>query len=393
MNKPKMILALALVALLGAQSGFAVTTDIVRKDSGVVTDVGQIQYAMTYTENTAKTATVTKPTVETISQTKTSLGATITGIDVKDADAINAYLVSQNVAGDTAVVMAAIGNSIADTKTAAVTNYCMYGYVTADFAWAGQYADKITGNSVDLEAHSFNKATGPLGAQLVQPAAGPATLPSYVGAAFPVGGEYASTNGYIASGAATGEKYTLSTVYQTAMAGGSGSSTWPNGMWAMVNVAKNAKNSVLMGPERFAYGLMGDGLMGDGLTLINDAYYSNGAGNYIGTDRMGIPNIVDLTATPGTTGTATTNSDSMGYANKTIGYTNWDTAISSSGPSGTTATVEYGSSSAQKGLTTLGATTSSIGPAYQTFSGSKNLFLYSLVNSANPSGISPVIFY
>ena len=404
MNMLKIILALGVLVSLGAQCAFA-DTDVAR--GSLSSAAGRVDWATTYKG--------TPTTVTAVQQTAHALPEAITvraeGMTIQKADLINSYLWAQSSGGDTASVHATIGAHIYADQTeladglggeTSVKNYAMYGYVTPDFAYAGQYADEIESPTYYLEAIAFNhgklvpdtvtkEADGtqatfePPAVAAYDAGAGILTNPAYSGAT-----EYACSDNVIRNldgidldGIGTGTA-TLSKIYQFAQAGGSATpEKWStNGAWAMTDVDKGGSISVPIVAAT------------DGAEITTTAQYINGASFMKPIPGMAAkPLDVKLSGTPGSKSTITINSGTaMGYADSLLYYANADVNLATN-LAGASVVATSSTSSDTRGIYSILEQTSQVNPNAYYFSGQKNVFVYSLINGDNKDGVSKAIWY
>ena len=155
----KVLIGLAIISIgISGLSSANATPIAVAFVSGELktTGIGQIDFGLTYEAGAA--TTTTNPTI-----TATNNGALlafIQGASITNAKQINSYMLAQAAGGDVAESqldvdgIAGAGGAAAD---ASVRNYNMYGYVTPNLAYAGQYADSISGEQIDMNSQSWNK--------------------------------------------------------------------------------------------------------------------------------------------------------------------------------------------------------------------------------------------
>ena len=141
--KPLIALAIIWIEISGATPTVVV--------SGFVGNIGanHIDYGMTYDG-----ANGILKQAPTISATNSPLTVLIQGASITNADHINSYLLASSSGGDLAVT--GLDVTGVNGHDASVKNYNMCGYVTSNLAYAGQYADSITGESLYLRSSSFN---------------------------------------------------------------------------------------------------------------------------------------------------------------------------------------------------------------------------------------------
>ena len=328
MKSLQVLIAIAIIAIeiLGVSAANASPIAVaVAVASGMLktTGIGQLDFGLTY----EGTPTVTNPTV-----TATNNGALLAfvqGASITNADDINSYMWAQADGGDTAEAqLDVVGKNGHD---ATVQNYNMYGYVTSNFAYAGQYADKITGESIDMNAQSWNSGgayVNPTDQASEQGNAAPGTIaPSYLGSVVAYTKDADSADQGIAgllpatgtnSGASYVEKKavnsgsatdtsqsTIATVYQFAQAGGSADpSAYPMGTWTQAVNDKGAKMTSVTG-----------GSILDKTGTI-----------YFGTNSLYADASASMTYSGA--GTLTSSAQEMGYADSSTVYANKDSLMS-----------------------------------------------------------------
>lgn len=337
----RMLVVLAVLSI-GISSVLA-DTDVVR-NSISSTGVGRIDYAMTYVPSASlvnPTVVVAAP-VTTLVNAGGVLSAFVQGASISKATSINSYIFARADGGD----FAASGLTVLGTDNpgdgpgfngpgadASVTNYNMYGYVTNNIAYTGQYADSIQGESVQEWSKSLNNQMAAIPAQaLVQPATTKADFlvvvnPSpFLGitSTAPFTGAYSSdfkgsgsTNpltGVVVTGQDAGKPaYVANKLYQYSQAGGSkDSSKFPMGLWAQSVDAKGSQLAIL-----------GTGSVGDSIQNNNFAEYATGS--FAATNAF--TSITQTTTLTSPTASISPNFDCMGYADKNIVYSNKDTSL------------------------------------------------------------------
>jgi hypothetical protein len=144
----------------------------------------------------------------------------IEGCSIQNANWIKGSLIANSAEGDYAEVLADIKG-----PGASVTNYNLYGYVTPNLAWAGQYSDSIKGTSLDIFSRSRNHAICPNG----------------IGVADLDWSDSAAAKSRIFTSNAASPIYTVNGLWQDAMAGGSQNpAAYPRGEWAMSDLYNGA---------------------------------------------------------------------------------------------------------------------------------------------------------
>jgi hypothetical protein len=381
----KVLIALVVVwiGILGLSSAAPVAVA-----SGMLkaTGIGQLDFGLTYEPGTA--TTVTYPIITAAINNGALSVAFTKGASITNAKQINSYMLAQADGGDRAEsqldVLGTNGND------ATVKNYNMYGYVTNNFAYAGQYADSITGESIDLNSQSWNK-----GAAVIEPIDQPsengaptgALVGSYLGSQVPYTKDADSKDQGIdratvfpTTGTNQGESYaekyaankgstdttlvTISTAYQFAQAGGSlDPSAYPMGMWTQAVNDKGAKMTGVIG-----------GTMTDRTGTTWFGTNGQAASAAAGMTYSGL-------------GTLSPNAQEMGYADKNIVYADKDTLRDGN------ALTPHCSTTSYTNLNGIPHSTSDSGGNTPWPCGSNELFVYSIVNAAHPNGLSTHIFY
>jgi hypothetical protein len=175
--------------------------------NGVTTAAGSISYSIEY----SGTGIIQNAPVDKIVANDNSISASVTGCSIDGASQIKGALKAATpgvafVGNDNANVSAII-----DGPGASVTNYNLYGYVTPDLAWAGQYVGYARGTNINLQA-------------IGDPAVG---FCNWAGS-------------LLLTHPATSPVYTVSNWYQDAMAGGAvtGGAPFVTGgnAWAMADI-------------------------------------------------------------------------------------------------------------------------------------------------------------
>jgi hypothetical protein len=117
--------------------------DVVVSDS-VSTAAGSMSYSITKSDGIGLITQM--PTVDLVSSNE-YISVAVKGCSIQGALSINGKLNAISAHGD-------IAEAIADIKGpgASVANYNLYGYVTPDLAWAGQYVGSARGTSIKLKA-------------------------------------------------------------------------------------------------------------------------------------------------------------------------------------------------------------------------------------------------
>jgi hypothetical protein len=227
----------------------------------------------------------------------------ITGCSIQGADRINGQLNANAAGGDRAYVTADIKG-----PGASVTTYDLFGYVVPNLAWAGQYADSIKGTSITLDAYGNNDKNPYINGQ---------NSKIY----------YAWAESKLVTKDALSPVYTVNNWYQDSMAGGSSYSPgiYPK-KWAMSNV------------------YMGTAAV-DG-TDVNDRIDITTAGYY--SDQIGSPYPIQTYGGDWVTpvNSIRINSQSMGYDDSIISYSNVDGVTPSRG------IYSYGYVNLDKGINT-----------------------------------------
>jgi hypothetical protein len=224
---------------------------------------GRLDYSMTYDGGTL----VQAPTV-TLTETDAVLSAAIQGASISNADDFQSYMYARSSGGISgARDYAQATSSIVGHHDVGVKNYNLYGYVTPNFAYAGQSADLMTGEIGHLLTHSSNCDPG---------------------------------------GDASSEIFGLThenlpnlafkNVYQDAMAGGSGSP----GKWVMADIYAPTQAAVTSSNPS------------DYVCMDTYATFVDPSGNFM--DTYAANYLVGKTVTMKTTGL------SMGYANSAISF-------------------------------------------------------------------------
>lgn len=206
-----LLLALAIVLVApGAMGAVAVR-------NSVTTGAGSIAYGIIYSD-TAGTLTQ-KPTEDVVANNE-FISVAVKGCSIKNANSINGGLVARSAGGDYAEVETNLVG-----PGASLTNFNLYGYVTPNLAWAGQYADSIKGSSLDIFARSRNHGIGPAGVNIAD-----LDWTNSAGA-----------KSSIFTSDATSPIYTVDKLWQDAMAGGSQNpAAYPRGLWAMSDLYNGA---------------------------------------------------------------------------------------------------------------------------------------------------------
>ena len=178
--------------------------------NSVSSAVGSVSYSVSYSDTAGS---LTHAPTASINANDNFINVGITGCSIQDADQINGQLTANAAGGDKAYVTADIKG-----PGASVTNYDLFGYVVPNLAWAGQYADTITGTSMTLDAHANND---------MNPYNNGQNSKTY----------YANAESKLVTTGANSPVYTISNWYQDSMAGRSSyiSGTYPS-KWAMSNV-------------------------------------------------------------------------------------------------------------------------------------------------------------
>ena len=161
MKAHQVLIALAVIAI-GISVASAVTGPNYPVVSGELRDpnIGQLDFGMTV--NTGVTAPSTSQlTYPSVTATNNgALLAFVQGASITNVADINAYMLSQSLGGDVAESHLDVGG--VNGNDASVKNYNIYGYTTSNLAYTGQYADSITGESINMQSEAWNKqATTP----------------------------------------------------------------------------------------------------------------------------------------------------------------------------------------------------------------------------------------
>jgi len=316
-------------------------------------------------------------------------------------------LFAQSSGGDFAGTGMSVGGI--DGTYASVKNYGMYGYVADNFAYAGQYADQIKGEFIDMHSITSNyvdTSSLPVEANEKTQTGLPADFLTYIAPVYSTAAEhslaYASINGITqepptdasnigitqyATPAAASPYITASEVYQFAQAGGSKDPTaYPMGIWAQ---AVNDKKHKLTLIGAFS-GAVGDtSSRNDGVIngIEEYTYGEYDASSNRNNDAGAIIRQTATTTTP--SASITPNAVSMGYADKNIVYANEDTSLSSND------NVPFYDTTSFTGMNSgTSKTTETTRNQRPIDSGDGNeLFVYSIVNTANPNGLSDALFF
>jgi hypothetical protein len=370
----KVFIALAILSI--EISSVLAYNDVVR--NSVSTAAGRIDYAMTYYP-VASGTWVSTPVVN-LHTTDSVNSAYITGITIGKAEIIDSYLFAVSSGGDFAATgMEAVGTD-AVGKYASVTNYGMYGYVTNNFAFAGQYADEIKGQSIEMFSKAFNHI--PVNPVAIAPPNTQAGFSTYADAPIQPGtGEHNSafvaagslnidraTNAFSRVSDPTAAAYTETTAYQFAQAGGSKDSTaYPMGMWAQAVNDRGEKLSTSAGAN------------------ANDHILYFTYGQYVISPGHFMAALTDISQT-GSSVIISPNAQSMGYADHGIVYSNEDSSLPNAN------SPAYSSASFNQITGTPYNTQLTDLPKPVAF-GKSELFVYSIVNKNNPIGKSDAVFF
>ena len=372
--------------------------------------VGQLDFGMTVVTD-ALAPSASQATYPTVTATNNgALLAFVQGATINNVDEIHSSIVGQSTGGDVAEshldVLGDRVNAITPWEnTASAKNYNMYGYVTSNLAYTGQYADSITGESIDMVSESWNKQsstafTSPhVGSVSTYPTyngytpsgdTGLAT--SYLGATSAVavgdkttkytdGGSTYSTAGYtftqgpnsgysfaekkaVNSGLTDTAQVSMTTAYQFAQAGGSQSaSAYPQGIWTQAVNDKAAKISGV-----------------NSGTILNQV-----STEYLGLNSLSQSANSALTQTG--TATLTSNAQEMGYADASMVYANKDSLLAGN------ANTPYYSTTSSTNLNGVAHSSADTGGNLPVASGQNELFAYSIVDANNPSGLSTHLFF
>jgi hypothetical protein len=267
-------LLIALAIILGTPSAMGA----VAVANSVTTGAGSIAYGIIYSD-TAGTLTQ-NPTVDVVSNNE-FISVAVKGCSIKNADSINGGLVARSAGGDYAEVETNIKG-----PGASVTNFNLYGYVTPNLAWAGQYADSMKGSSLDIFARGMNHNT-------------PCAFwdASSLDSAWARSGIFTSD--------ASAPVYTVKGLWQDAMAGGSQNPTaYPRGVWAMSDLYSGAVTVDSTYPGDWAKMRTASGYMADSSVGGSTEFFTNS-------------NLKGFVAVAG---------PSMAYADSRLGYSDLDAA-------------------------------------------------------------------
>jgi hypothetical protein len=185
---------LALGASISGVSGLPMSPDVVVSDS-VTTAAGSVSYSITYMSPLFGAGSVVQMPTETITANDNVISVEVEGCTIRDASWIKGGLEAKSAHHDIATVSVDIKG-----PEASLTDYSMYGYVTPDLAWAGQWVDYAKGSSIKLEA----TGSAPIGPIL--------TPPDFVELSPQWAGSILLTND------ATSPVFTVDDLYQDAMA-------------------------------------------------------------------------------------------------------------------------------------------------------------------------------
>src|SRR5271157_144004 len=399
MNSLKVLIALAIIWI--GISGISVAlTYCVASGELRQTGIGQLDFSLTYDTAATPTTQLTQHPIIT-AVNNGALLVLIQGVTITNADAIDSFLVAQSTGGDVATTGLDVTSTSTNGADASVKNYNMYGYVTYNYAYAGQYADSITGESIDLNSQSWNKASltpaytppATVGGPSVAPFTGFATIPPWgVGPAAPGVANTATPATYsdaldlvnptlgvtagtsqveitaVNAGGTDTSVVSVKGLYQFAQAGGSQDPTvYPKGIWTQ---AVNDKGFKMTG-------------------TTNGVISDSTQGVYNGLNELS-SNSTAASLMYNGPGTLSSNAQEMGYSDPGIVYANEDTILA-----GNVNTPNYSTTS----------TTPNLNPPYTAYStadaggntpvqtGQKELFTYSIVNAANPNGFSSHLFF
>jgi hypothetical protein len=169
--------------------------------NSVTTGAGTVSYSIYYSAGTLTHA----PTEMTEEADNNAIIVAIKGCSISADNYINGRLDAHAAGGDWAYVYAN-----AQGPGASFANYNLYGYVTPNLAWAGQYADSIKGSDITLGAHAQNDITV---------------------------SDYAVAESKLTTHNAISPDYTVNNWWQDSMAGGSYNPVaYPQGKWAMSDI-------------------------------------------------------------------------------------------------------------------------------------------------------------
>ena len=365
--------------------------------------IGQIDFSLSYgTKGAATTQLTQNPIITAVNNG--ALLVLIQGVTITNANAINSFLVAHSTGGDVAITGLDV-LSTSGTADSSVKNYNMYGYVTSNLAYAGQYADSITGEYIDMNSLSWNKATLPTsppttpptvsGAPFtglataapwgVAPAPGtvifsiPPTIPPILtpgiltyGAAYnaitpftrvTAGSSFVEKKMVNAGGADTSVA-SVTGLYQFAQAGGSQDpSAYPQGIWTQ---AVNDKGAKVLG-------------------VTNGVITDSTKGVYTGLNNLAMSAVASMVYNGAAS--LSSNAQEMGYSDSSTVYADKDTLLA-----GNVNTPYYFTTSATN-LAGTGYNTADAGGNTPVQTGQKELFTYSIVNAANPNGFSSHLFF
>ena len=351
--------------------------------------IGQIDFSLSYgTKDAATTQLTQNPTI-----TATNNGALlvlIQGASITNANAINSFLLAHSTGGDVAITGLDV-LSTSGTADSSVKNYNMYGYVTSNLAYAGQYADSITGEYIDMTSQSWNKATLPTsftgfataapwgvapapGTVIFPPPLPPIPTPSILayGDAYnaitpltrvTAGSSFVEKKTVNAGGADTSVA-SVTGLYQFAQAGGSQDpSAYPQGIWTQ---AVNDKGAKVLG-------------------VTNGVITDSAKGVYTGLNNLAMSAAASMVYNGAAS--LSSNAQEMGYSDSSTVYADKDTLLT-----GNVNTPYYFTTSATN-LAGTGYNTADAGGNTPVQTGQKELFTYSIVNAANPNGFSSHLFF
>jgi hypothetical protein len=368
MKPLKVLMALAVV-WMGVSGANAVQQGVA---NGKLTQsgVGEIDYSLTFSTIAPNPHVVTQQPTITATDASGVLSAYIQGASITNADAINSYLLARSAGGD----VAATGLDVNGVGDASVKNYCMYGYVTNNLAYAGQYADSITGESIDLNSQSRTKATSDLNFVPALNQIGidgvPVPTSTYAGAttapfgtitpiSYPTSIEYVEVR--LKSG--VNAVITADKIYQFAAAGGSQN--------PYANIVKSQWNEAVNDA-----GFTSDP-DGNIFESTSATWYASSAMSVNAATNIMYNGIATLSS----------NAQSMGYADKNIVYSNVDTLLAGN------ANTPYYFTTSTSNLNGIPRSTIAAGGNTPVQPGQNELFTYSIVNAANPNGLSKALLF
>ena len=267
--------------------------------NSVFSAAGSVIYSISYSDTAGS---LMNTATESITANDNLISVGITGCSIQGADWIHGQLNANAAGGDRASVTADING-----PGASVTNYDLFGYVVPNLAWAGQYVDSTIGTSITLDAYANNDK-----------------IPYTSGQNSKI--YYADAETKLSTKEANSPVYTVNNWYQDSMAGGSSyiPGTYPK-KWAMSNVYQGT--AAVSGTD-----------VNDRIDIATSSSYSDQGSSYpIWTwagDWVTPANSIRI------------NSQSMGYSDLGISYSNVDGATPSRG------IFSYGYVNLDKGINT-----------------------------------------